>query len=133
MRGSRFPAAAMVCAGALALSACEYVRLLRPAVIRQVNPRTAALIDYLPEVDKPNQGIIGRLFAHGGLSHARVGPDGIMRDRVRVRLRGGVWEPAIIVLPRPGTLELEVANEDENAQRTTKSLCQLRVTCGYKV
>jgi PQQ system protein len=106
---------ALIATLGLALSSCEYVRLLRPAVIRQVNPRTAELINYLPEVDHPNKALVGRLFAHGGLSRAVAGRDGVMRDRIRVRHHGLVWEPAIIVMSAPGTLELEVANEDEGA------------------
>jgi PQQ system protein len=100
---------------AIPLAGCEYVRLLRPQVIQQINPRTARLVNYLPEVDHPNQATIGRLFAHGGLSRAKAGADGVMRARLRVRHHAVVWEPAVIVLSRPGTAELEVANEDEGA------------------
>jgi PQQ system protein len=99
----------------LPLQGCEYARLLRPSVIRQINPRTARLVNYLPEVDHPNEALIGRLFAHGGLSHAKVGADGVMRARLRLRQHGLVWEPAVIVLSRPGEVELEVAHEDEGA------------------
>jgi PQQ system protein len=97
----------------IASSGCEYLRLLSPATLRQINPRTARLVNYLPEVDHPNEAMIGRLFAHGGLSRARVAADGVMHDRVRVRHHAMLWEPSIIVLSRPGTVELIVANEDE--------------------
>jgi PQQ system protein len=70
-------------------------------------------VNYLPRVDRPNEVMVGRLFAQGGLSHVRPGTDGVMRDRVRVRHRSLVWEPSVLVMPHPGTLEVEVANEDE--------------------
>lgn len=98
----------------LPLTGCTYLRLLRPAVLKQLTPATAELVDYLPRLDSPNDAVVGRLFAQGGLSHARLGPDGVMRDRVRVRVGKVVWEPSILVLPRGGTLEVEVTNEDEN-------------------
>jgi PQQ system protein len=107
--------AVLLLAGSVSLSGCEYARLLRPSVIRQMNPRTAAMVNYLPRVDRPNEAIVGRLFAHGGLSHARLGSDGVMRVRVRVRKDQMLWEPAIVVMRRPGTLEMEIANEDKGA------------------
>jgi PQQ system protein len=112
MRVSRVPLAVAL---ALMLAGCEYVRLLRPSVLKQINPRTARLVNYLPRVDHVNEAIVGRLFAQGGLSRAEVGADGVMRDRIRVRKHAMIWEPAIIVLPRPGTVEIEVANEDAGA------------------
>src|SRR5919199_1248744 len=65
---------------ACVLCGCEYAGLLRPSVLKQLNPDVARLLDELPEVDAPNKAIIARLFAHGGLSHAEVGADGVMRD-----------------------------------------------------
>ncbi|HEX8695693.1 MAG TPA: MSMEG_3727 family PQQ-associated protein [Longimicrobium sp.] len=114
MRSTRVPLA-IACSLALLCTGCEYLRLLRPSVVRQINPRTARLVNYLPKVDHPNEALLGRLFAHGGLSRAEVGADGVMRSRLRVRMHAMLWEPAVIVLPRPGTLEVEVANEDEGA------------------
>lgn len=96
------------------LPACTYLRLLRPSVLEQLTPATAELFNYLPELDAPNDAIVGRLFAQGGLSHARLDTNGIMRDRMRVRAGAMMWEPSILVLPRSGTLEVEVTNEDED-------------------
>lgn len=115
MSGSRVPWSRALLAALLLLSGCEYLRMLRPAVLKQLTPGTVRLVNYLPNVDQPNEAVLGRLFAQGGLSHARVHPDGVMRDRMRVRLQSVVWEPSILVMARPGTLELEVANEDELA------------------
>ena len=96
----------------LTLGACEYVRLLRPRVLKQLNPRVVRMVNYLPEVDDPNEAIVARLFAHGGLSHADEGRDGIFRDRIRVPRNEYIWQPAIIVMKRAGELELEFQNED---------------------
>lgn len=50
----------------------DYVRLLRPRVLKQLDPQVVALVNELPAVDKQNKEIIGRLFAHGGLAHAKA-------------------------------------------------------------
>jgi PQQ system protein len=97
---------------AAALSSCEYARLLRPSVLKQLNPRVVRLVNELPRVDDPNEEIIARLFAHGGLGHAKVGGDGVMRATVRVPKGEYIWYPAIIVMPRGGELELDFYNED---------------------
>jgi PQQ system protein len=95
-------------------SGCRYGALLRPKTLKQLNPRVVALVNELPEVDEPNKEIIARLFPHGGLSHATRGDDGIMRDRIRIPKDQFIWEPAIIVMPQAGELDLEFQNEDSN-------------------
>jgi PQQ system protein len=103
----------LVAAAALLLgSGCGYVGLLRPSVLGQLNPEVVALVNELPEVDHPNEAIVARLFVHGGLSHSEVGPDGVMRDEIRVPLNQYIWKPSIIVMPRPGRLELDISNDD---------------------
>ena len=96
----------------LGLGGCEYVRMLRPSVLKQLHPRVVRLVNYLPEVDDPNDAILSKLFALGGLAHAEVGEDGIMRATVRAPEGEFIWEPAIVVMPRGGELELDFANED---------------------
>ena len=90
----------------------DYVRLLRPSVLRQLDPRVVGLVNELPNVDRQNKAIIGRLFAHGGLAHAKAGADGVMRVEVRVPPGELIWTPAIIVMPRPGELEVDLFNDD---------------------
>src|SRR5215207_9926361 len=90
-----------------ALGGCNYVALLRPSVLKQLNPRVVDLVNYLPRVDDQNEAIIARLFAHGGLSRAERGPDGVYRQRVRIPPGEYIWQPSIIVLP-PGGGELEL-------------------------
>ena len=93
-------------------ASCNYARLLRPRALKQLNPRVVEMVNYLPDVDDPNERIIARLFAHGGLSHAELGEDGVFRDRVRVPRDEFIWYPAIVVMKRAGELELEFSNED---------------------
>jgi PQQ system protein len=102
------------CAAVLLPAAgCDYVRLLRPSVLKQLNPRVVRLVDELPAVDEPNKEIVARLFPHGGLSHATLGSDGVMRDHIRVPEGQLMWYPAIIVMEHGGDLELEFQNHDE--------------------
>ena len=96
----------------LLITGCEYVRLLRPSVLKQLNPRVVRLVNELPEVDQPNEAIVARLFAHGGLSHAKRGTDGVFRDRIWVPKDQYIWYPAVIVMEQGGELELEFSNDD---------------------
>ena len=75
---------AVVFAAVLLLAGCNYVRLLRPSVLKQLNPDVVRLLNELPRVDDPNEDIIARLFAHGGLDHADRGRDGVYRAEVIV-------------------------------------------------
>jgi PQQ system protein len=113
MHRSRFLILFSALTSMIVLAGCEYVRLLRPSVLKQLNPRVVRLVNELPEVDAPNKEIIGRLFAHGGLSHAKLGSDGAMSDTIRVPRDQLIWEPAIIVMPKAGELRLQFSNEDQ--------------------
>ena len=92
----------------------ELLRLFRPEVLRQLNGDTVRLLNFLPEVNHQNKAIVGRLFASGGLGHAKRGKDGVHRLLVRVPPGGQfIWRPAIVVMGHPGPLELEFSNQDE--------------------
>ena len=97
---------------AVGIGGCEYARLARPEALKQLNPPMVRLVNELPEVDKVNEGLIGGLFARGGLGHAKLGPDGIMRADIRIPPGEYMWRPAIIVMPKGGELELDIYNED---------------------
>ena len=113
MGSMRTPVAILVAlALASALAGCEYLGLLRPNVLGQVDPEMAALMNELPNLDEPNEALVGRLFATGGASRVDVGDDCVMRDKIRVPEDEYLWYPAIIIMPRGGTLELDVTNED---------------------
>ncbi|MGH7446654.1 MAG: MSMEG_3727 family PQQ-associated protein, partial [Longimicrobiales bacterium] len=96
------------------VAGCEYLRLLRPSVLKQLNPDVVRLVNTLPAVDDPNELIVARLFAHGGLSHAELGDDGVFRDKIWVPENEFIWTPAIIRMERGGELELEFHNTDQN-------------------
>jgi PQQ system protein len=98
----------------LSLSGCEYVKLLRPSVLKQLNPDVVRLVNTFPDVDDPNELIVARLFAHGGLSHAERGGDGVFRDKIWAPENEFIWSPAIIRMEAPGVLELEFHNTDQN-------------------
>jgi PQQ system protein len=84
-------------------------------VLKQLNPRVVRFVNYLPNVDHPNEAILARLPGHGGLGYAKVGPDRVMRATVRAAVNQYVWYPSLIVLPRAGVLELEFQNQDAAA------------------
>ena len=67
---------------ALSLTSCDYVRLLRPSVLKQLRPPMVRLVDFLPELDEQNKAIVGRLFATGGLAEATTGADAVMRAAI---------------------------------------------------
>jgi PQQ system protein len=71
------------------------------------------LLNELPEVDRPNEATVARLFATGGLAHAEEGADGVLRTTIAVPPGQMIWKPAIVVMPRGGELELAFANHDE--------------------
>ncbi len=112
MRSWRLAGALGLSAALLVLSACEYAGLFRPSVLGQVDPEMATLMNELPNLDEPNEAIIGRIYATGGASRAELGSDGIMRDRIRIPKDEYLWYPAVIIMPRGGTLELDITNED---------------------
>ena len=101
-----------VAVGGLVVAFPDYVRLLRPNVLKQLDPEVVGLVNELPGLDSQNEEIIGRLFAHGGLAHAKEGADGVMRIDVRVPPGELIWKPAIIVMPNSGELEIELFNDD---------------------
>jgi PQQ system protein len=82
-------------------------------------------VDELPELmpnwasrtgvlDRQNGATLGRILGRGSLGHAEDGPDGRMRATVRIPPDELVWEPAILMLPHEGELELELVNDDLN-------------------
>jgi PQQ system protein len=93
---------------------CNYLRLLRPKALKQLDGDVVRLVNELPEVDEPNKAMVARLFAHGGLAYAERGDDGIMRGRIAIPENQYIWKPAIMVMERGGDLELEFHNEDQN-------------------
>jgi len=97
----------------VALAGCSYVGLLRPSVLEELNLRVARLVNELPNVDHPNDHLVAKIYALGGMNHAKEGADGILHAHVRVPKDQYIWEPAFIVMPHGGELELEFDNQDQ--------------------
>ena len=72
--------------------------------------------DVVEELDlnRQNGAALGRLLGHGNVGHAKEGSDGRMTATVRIRRDELAWDPAILVLPHGGELELELLNDDQN-------------------
>jgi PQQ system protein len=68
----------------------------------------------LQELGKQNGATIGRLLATGNVGKAEEGSDGRMHATVRIQPDELAWDPAVLVLPHGGELELELINDDLN-------------------
>ncbi|WP_273845724.1 MSMEG_3727 family PQQ-associated protein [Rubrobacter calidifluminis] len=79
-------------------------------------PETTKLPKSVEELglDRQNKAALGRLLAHGNLAWAEEGSDGRMRATLRIPPDELVWDPAILVMPHGGDLELEIYNDDNN-------------------
>ena len=103
----------LVIIAVLALTGFRYLGLFRPGVIAQLDPEIMTLLNELPNLDEPNEALVGRIFATGGGSRPTIGSDGVMRDRVRIPKDEYLWYPAAIIMPHGGVLELDITNEDQ--------------------
>src|SRR5436305_7106059 len=77
-------------------------------------PMTIGVEKELAELGRQNGATIGRLLANGNLGRAEEGPDGRMHARIRIPPDELVWDPAVLILPHGGDLELELTNDDMN-------------------
>jgi PQQ system protein len=109
---SRGVGVALLVVLAALLSGCEYLRLARPSVLKQLNPDVVRLVNTLPDMDRPNEAVVARLIGHGGLVRANEGADGVFRASVHVPPGQFIWRPAAVVMPRGGELELDFHNGD---------------------
>ena len=75
---------------------------------------TAGVEQELQGLAKQNGATIGRLLANGNIGRAEEGPDGRMRARIRIPVDQLVWDPAVLVMPHGGDIELELINDDKN-------------------
>ena len=76
---------------------------------------TAGVEQELQGLAKQNGATIGRLLANGNIGRAEEGPDGRMRARIRIPPDQLVWDPAVLVMPHGGDIELELINETARA------------------
>jgi PQQ system protein len=63
---------------------------------------------------KQNGATIGRLLANGNVARAEEGADGRMHAQIRIPQDQLVFDPAVLVLPHGGEVELEIFNDDDN-------------------
>jgi PQQ system protein len=75
---------------------------------------TTGVEQELAGLAKQNGATIGRLLATGKVGRAEEGPDGRMRARIRIPPDEMAWEPAVLVMPHGGEIELELINDDKN-------------------
>ena len=75
---------------------------------------TTGVEQELAGLAKQNGATIGRLLATGKVGRAEEGPDGRMRARIRIPPDQLVWDPAVLVMPHGGDIELELINDDKN-------------------
>jgi hypothetical protein len=83
MHASRTAVALAVLVLSLLLTGCPYGRLLRPGVVKQLNPDVERMLNELPQLDHQNKETVAELFALGGLSHAKASGSGYA-DRITV-------------------------------------------------
>jgi PQQ system protein len=75
---------------------------------------TTGVDQVLPELIKQNGATLGRLLARGNVGHAEEGAGGRMHAQVRIPVDELAWDPAVLVMPHGGELELELINDDMN-------------------
>lgn len=65
-------------------------------------------------LDTQNAATIGQVLGTGSIAEATVRGDGTMEATIRIKEDSLSWDPAILVLPRGGDLELTIINDDKN-------------------
>ncbi|GAB3721504.1 MSMEG_3727 family PQQ-associated protein [Nocardiopsis oceani] len=65
-------------------------------------------------LDTQNAATIGQVLGTGSIAEATVRDDGTMEATIRIKEDTLSWDPAILVLPRGGDLELTIINDDKN-------------------
>jgi PQQ system protein len=75
---------------------------------------TTGVEQLVPELIKQNGATIGRVLALGNVGRAEERADGRMHATVRINIDELAWDPAVLVMPHGGELELELINDDMN-------------------
>src|SRR5215470_19555129 len=76
-------------------------------------PMTTEVEQLLPELVKQNGATLGRLLANGNVGRAEE-RRGRMHARIKINPDELVWDPAVLIMPHGGELELELINDDMN-------------------
>ncbi|MGH3252688.1 MAG: MSMEG_3727 family PQQ-associated protein [Trebonia sp.] len=75
---------------------------------------TASMEQVLAGLDRQNSASLGRLLGRGKVGGAEERPDGTMHARIRIPEDELTWDPAVLVLPHGGDVEIEIVNDDYN-------------------
>jgi PQQ system protein len=70
--------------------------------------------ELLAELHGQNKAAIGAILNTGSIAKATERADGTMEATIRIPVDALAFEPAILVLPHEGTVELTVINDDRN-------------------
>jgi len=65
-------------------------------------------------LDKQNHAALGRVLCTGSIARATERADGTMEATIRIKEDELCWDPAILVMPHGGDIELTVINDDRN-------------------
>src|SRR6188472_1896994 len=65
-------------------------------------------------LDKQNHATLGRVLGTGPIARATERADGTMEATIRIKEDELAWDPAILVMPHGGVIELTVINDDKN-------------------
>jgi len=65
-------------------------------------------------LDKQNHAALGRVLGTGSIAEATERADGTMEATIRIKEDELCWDPAILVMPHGGDIELTVINDDKN-------------------
>jgi PQQ system protein len=65
-------------------------------------------------LDKQNHAALGRVLGTGSIAEATERADGTMEATIRIKEDELCWDPAILVMPHGGVIELTVINDDKN-------------------
>lgn len=70
--------------------------------------------DLLAELSGQNKATIGAVLGTGSIGKATERADGTMEATIRIPEDAMMWEPAILILPHGGKVELTIINDDKN-------------------
>src|SRR5258705_223404 len=65
-------------------------------------------------LDIQNHGALGRVLCTGSIAEATERADGTMEATIRIKEDEICWDPAILVMPHGGFIELTVINDNKN-------------------
>lgn len=65
-------------------------------------------------LDIQNKATIGQVIGTGSAAEATLREDGTMEATIRIKEDSISWDPAILIMPQGGDLELTIINDDKN-------------------